>query len=178
MSTVTLFVDDYQIDELCDTVQSVGAKWQDADVFRTFAGHLGDQVRLHALINRHNSHSLAAYSKADYHLHVMNGERSAELHALIQRALHQPLPDQLIVISNDPVFLLLYSAYCRHAYKCFDFSPTNRAATCLMQNGFDVRPFSSLMVSHRFVKKAYALRDIENMLYPITVIKGTITLGA
>lgn len=160
-----LYVDDYRINTLYEFSRSSSLVWRQATAFKMFAKQSGGQLHLHALINRHDSNSLKAYSQADYNLHVMNGDRPVEISRVIKQALDQPLPDHLVVVSDDSAFVPLCREASLRGAQVSIFTPKNHRVASLAQSGFITSPIASLLAKHRPAQKAMAFVDIENLLY-------------
>lgn len=163
--STTLYVDDYQIDTLRNGSHTKANVWQEATALQAHAATLGGEVQSHALINRHSHQSLAAYSKTSYAMHVMNGDRPAELHKLVEQARLQGLPDRLLVASDDPIFRPLCLVAAQANVDVSIISPTNQPHPFLIEQGIAVCALDSVKAAHQPQRKTVACLDMENLLY-------------
>lgn len=167
-STVHLMVDQYMISSVkndqSQDLQLINGCWQEAQTLKALAQTLGKEIRLHAIINRHDPISFTAYSKADYHIHIMNGDRPEALYYLVQRALARSLPDVLVVVSDDAAFVPLCLTAKQAGRKVIVFSPSGKPPRALVQGRFDIRPLAALFANHRPLTKTIVFLDIENLL--------------
>lgn len=171
-STVLLMVDQYAISNVQNDWQLINAGRQEAYALKALAHSLGKQLRLHAIINRHDPISFSAYSKADYHIHVMNGDRPAALYYLVQAMLAQPMPGVLVVVSDDPIFVPLCLKAQLAGTRVVIVSPTGKPPQVLRRRGFDIRLLATLLANHRLPTKTIVFLDIENLLRSLCGGKG------
>jgi len=163
-ATVLAIIDQYEINNIQSNWQLINAGYQEAYALKAIAQSLGNRVQLHAIIERQDFMRLSTYSKADYHLHVMNGERSEALYDFVQSQLHRPMPQVLIVVSADPTFdPLCLKARCAGSHVIV-ISPTGKASPILHRYGCDVRPLAAIVATHRPPTKTIAFLDLENLL--------------
>ena len=94
----------------------------------------------------------------------MNGDRQAALYYLVQEALARPLPDVLVVVSDDAAFVPLCLKARRAGSRVVIFSPAGKPPQVLRQNDFDIRPLAALFATHRPLTKTIVFLDIENLL--------------
>ena len=163
-STV-LYVDDYQIDTLRKGSHSKATVWQEATALQAYAAISSDELKSHALINRHSHQSLTAYSKTSYALHVMNGDRPVELHNLVEHARMQQLPDRLIIASDDPIFAPLCLVAAQANVEVSIISPANQPHLLLKKQGVAVCALDTVKATYPPHRKTLTCLDIENLLY-------------
>lgn len=171
-ATVLAIIDQYEINNIQSDWQLINAGYQEAYALKAIAQSLGNRVQLHAIIERQDFMSLSTYSKADYHLHVMNGERSEALYDFVQTQLRPPMPQVLIVVSPDPAFDPLCLKARRAGSHVIVISPRGKASPILHRNGCDVRSLAAVLTTHRPPTKTIVFLDIENLLRSLCGGKG------
>ncbi len=123
----------------------------------------GAVVRPLVLLDRHDIMGFNAYSAANYQIQITNGDRADLLHKVVQEILAQPLPDQLIIVSDDPVFIPLCIKAQSQQTQVSVWSPTGMSPTLLLQTNCEVQMLQSIFPSaYRPPQKVKGWIDAEN----------------